>query len=390
MFFGGQMIKYISLLIVFVLISCNTEKKQIKEEATKESSDKQMLTSKPDVLSNWDELDNIDSPAFYKDETGAYVITTAKSTDQLVVYNAVSGNVVKRVGTSGTDLGQFDRPNGIWVYGNLCFVVERDNKRLQILELPDFKPLLTFGEDKLDSPYGLTVFRKNGTFNIYITDNYEFEKDVIPADSLLDKRVLHYTFEYKAGMIDDLKFVKYIGETTGDGVLRVVESINADPVNDNLLIAEELEGEGKTCIKVYDLAGNYKNTIGLGLFKSQAEGLALIRCNTDGYWISTDQSKESNIFHFFDRKTFKLVSSFESIDLKNTDGIWLTQESFDVNSKGAFIAVNDDGGIGVWNLEALLLKMDIKCDNSTPDKKDENTTSAIKLINKLLLSLYVF
>ncbi len=85
-----------------------------------------------------------------------------------------------------------------------------------------------------------------------------------------------------------MKFEKYIGDTQGEGVLKVVESIYADPVNDNLLICEEFEGEGNTCIKLYDLNGKFKKVIGKGLFKSQAEGLALIKCGKDGYWVSTD------------------------------------------------------------------------------------------------------
>jgi len=381
-------LKYVVILIAsFILFSCNKEDKVIDKKVSTDSTSKEMLKSKPDILSNWDEVDNIDSPAFFKDKSGSYVITTAKATDQLVVYNAIDGKIVKRVGGTGSNLGQFKRPNGIWVYGNLCFVVERDNHRVQVLSLPNFEPLTTFGDDKLNKPYGLTVFRKDDKFHIYLTDNYEFIENQIPADSLLDKRVLHYTFNVEKGKITNINFEKYIGETTGEGILRVVESIYADPVNDNLLICEEYEGEGNTCVKVYDLKGKFKKTLGLGLFKSQAEGLALIRCGKNGYWISTDQSKSSNIFHFFDRKTFDYVNSFESTNLSNTDGIWITQETFDINNQGAFIAVNDDGGIGIWNLGPLLFKLDLNCDNSNPDEADENTADAVRVINQIMLGL---
>jgi 3-phytase len=376
------------LLFVFFLFSCGGDKKPVQKVNTDEDKN-ELIKLKPDILSNWNEDDNIDSPAFYKDKSGAYVVATAKSTHQLVVYNAKNGKEVRRIGNLGSELGQFNRPNGVWIYGELCFVVERDNKRIQVLRLPDFEPMLSIGEDRLSKPYGLTVFRKDGKFHLYVTDNYEYEEDVIPADSLLDKRVLHYTFAYNNKDILDLEFVKYIGAKEGEGVLKVVESIYADPVNNNLLIAEELEGKGNTCIKVYDLEGNFKKTVGLNLFESQAEGLALIRCGQKGYWISTDQSYDKNIFHFFDRTSFELIGSFESENLSNTDGIWITQESFDVFSQGAFIAVNNDGGIGVWNLGPLLFQLGISCDNSIPDEADENTANAVRIINKLLLSLYI-
>lgn len=379
--------KFIFVLIALIFISCGSENKNVKENIKEE--EKGLLLLKPDVLSNWNEEDNIDSPAFYQDKTGSYIVATAKSTHQLVVYNAINGQEIKRIGSLGSGLGQFDRPNGIWIYGDLCFVVERNNKRIQVLKLPDFEPILTFGEDKLLKPYGLTVFRKDGRYNIYITDNYEFEKDIIPADSLLGKRVLHYTFAYNDNYILDLEFKKYIGATSGEGILKVVESIHADPVNDNLLIAEELEGKGNTCIKIYDLDGNYKKTIGLDIFESQAEGLALIRCGKKGYWVSTDQSHDKNIFHFFDRITFELVGSFESDGLTNTDGIWVTQDSFEEYSQGAFIAVNNDGGVGMWNLGPLLFQLGLNCDNSTPDEADDNTATAVRIIHRLLLSLYV-
>lgn len=378
-------------LIVFLLvliISCGSENKpsaKVDDIANENKEENDLIKLKPDILSNWNEDDNIDSPAFFKDNTNSYIVATAKSTHQLVVYDATNGKEVKRIGTLGSELGQFSRPNGIWIYGDLCFVVERDNKRVQVLKLPDFEPMMTIGDDRLQKPYGLTVFKKEGKYNIYITDNYEFEEDVIPADSLLDKRVLHYTFAYSNKNILDLEFVKYIGAKEGEGVLKVVESICADPINDNLLIAEELEGKGNTCIKVFDLNGNFKKTVGLNLFESQAEGLALIRCSKNGYWVSTDQSYDKNIFHFFDRTSLDLVGSFESENLSNTDGIWVTQESFDIYSRGAFVAVNNDGGIGVWNLGPLLFQLGISCDNSNPDEADENTANAVRIINKIFL-----
>jgi 3-phytase len=358
--------KYLFITIAIFLISCGAEKNNKKAEETKvetKEESSEMFKIKPDVKSPWDEKDNIDSPAFYQTQEGEnWIIATAKSTDKLFVYNAENGEVIKTVSGEGTELGKMDRPNGIWVHNDLCLVVERNNHRVQVFKLPEFEPLGFIGEDKLMKPYGLTVFEKDNKHHIYITDNYEYEEDVIPADSLLDKRVLHYSFNIEDGKLMDVNFEKYIGETTGDGVLKVVESIYADPKNDNLLICEELEGEGKTCIKLYDLEGNFKENIGLGLFKSQAEGLALVECSDGGYWISTDQSYDANIFHFLDRNTFELKASFQSDGLSNTDGIWLTQKSFGEFSKGQFIAVNNDGGVGAWDLEKIMTKLNLQCD----------------------------
>jgi 3-phytase len=377
--------KYIVfLIIILIFTSCNDSKKEIPKSESIELSSNELLILKPDVLSEWDNSDKIDSPAFYKDDSGTYVFATAKASDQIFVYNAENGNLIKKVGETGSELGQFKSPNGIYIYGDLCFIVERDNHRVQVLRLPKLEPVLSFGEDRLVKPYGLNVFRKDSKFHIYITDGYT-ENEELPVDSNLGKRVLHYSFDYDKKNLIHIEFLKYIGDTEGDGVLRYVESIYADPVNNNLLIGEEFEGEGNSCLKLYDLDGNFKKLIGVGLFKSQSEGIALIRCGKNGYWVATDQNKESSIFHFFDRKTFELVKSFKSTTLKNTDGISITQVSFDVNSQGALVASNNDGGIGIWNLGPLLFQLDIKCDNSTPDEADENTADAVRVINQIML-----
>lgn len=41
--------------------------------------------------------------------------------------------------------------------------------------------------------------------------------------------------------------------------------------------------------------------------------------------------------------------------------MWLTQESFPRFEKGAFIPVNKDGGIGIFNLSQLMDKIGINC-----------------------------
>ena len=54
--------KYVVILIAsFILFSCNKEDKVIDKKVSTDSTSKEMLKSKPDILSNWDEVDNIDS-----------------------------------------------------------------------------------------------------------------------------------------------------------------------------------------------------------------------------------------------------------------------------------------------------------------------------------------
>jgi 3-phytase len=119
----------------------------------------------------------------------------------------------------------------------------------------------------------------------------------MPPDSELGKRVHQYKFKVEHNKAIS-RFVKAFGNTTGKGVLRVVESIYGDPANNVLLVAEE--DRTNTYVKVYDMQGRFKNeTIGEGLFKAQVEGITLFTCGSGkGYWIITDQSITDNIFHF--------------------------------------------------------------------------------------------
>jgi NHL repeat. len=86
--------------------------------------------------------DNIDSPASWQAADGSlWLIATAKATDKLVVYDGQTGAHLRDVGTAGAGPGQFDRPNGIAVIDDLVLVVERDNRRVQVMTLPDFTPI---------------------------------------------------------------------------------------------------------------------------------------------------------------------------------------------------------------------------------------------------------
>ena len=100
--------------------------------------------------------EEIDSLATWRMADGTHwLVASAKSTDRLLVYDAQGGQPLRAVGGPGRALGEFDRPNGLAVSGDRLFVVERDNHRVQVLTLPAFEPLGSFGADVLRSPYGV-------------------------------------------------------------------------------------------------------------------------------------------------------------------------------------------------------------------------------------------
>ena len=170
-------------------------------------------------LTERDTIDNVDSPSVWHGPAGEHwILTTAKETDIMLVNDAATGALIRKIGGTGAARGQLDRPNGVAVVGNTMLVVERDNARIQAFSLPALESLGTFGEDQLVRPYGLAAYEADGAIELYVTDNYEQSEDVIPPDSLLDERVEHFRVRVSGGAVD-VEHVETFGETSGEGVL---------------------------------------------------------------------------------------------------------------------------------------------------------------------------
>ncbi len=305
--------------------------------------------------------DNVDTPAVWHGAEGQHwLLTTAKEGDVIRVHDAATGAPIRRVGGSGTGLGQFDRPNAVTVIDDLMIVVERDNRRVQVFSLPEFEPLGAFGEplgwqrevgegeDRFRLPYGVTVYRsgrENGSpvYTLYVTDAYAQPDESIPPSSELGERVKQYRITVREGELRH-QHVRNFGATSGSGVLKSVESLWVDPAHGRLLIAEEMEGEAQ--IKVYTLDGTFTGeTIPSRYFQTEAEGIMLYDCvgGEGGYWLTTDQSEQSNTFHVFDRESLAYAGSFQGDVVSNTDGIFVTEKSFGPFEQGALYAVHNDG-----------------------------------------------
>lgn len=309
-------------------------------------------------VSEADESMNIDSVAFWAGPAGErWVIATAKATHLLRVLDAETGALVRDVGGPGEAAGQFLRPNGVAVLDDLVFVVERDNRRVQVLSLPDFRSLGSFGSEMLEYPYGLWVGADGNGYRLFVTDNYETRLGGVPPLDELGERVRHWLVrvERDAGgrpIGAAAQHLGAFGETAGEGALRIVESLWADPGSNRLLIAEEDEAERPDArtIKVYDLAGAYTGVMmGAGVFVGQTEGIALRKCGSGGQWIVADQGKDRNWFRVFDRNSLEYLGSFGGETTLNTDGIWFTGASLEQFPGGVLFAVHDDMAVAAFD-----------------------------------------
>lgn len=316
--------------------------------------------------------DNVDSLASWVAGDGkTWLIATAKEGDQgLVVYDGDTGERLRGVGTVGSDLGQFNRPNGIFVHGDYLFVVERDNQRVQVLALPGFEALGSFGEAVLEKPYGLWLRElPDATLEVLVTDAYmagedEMGEDIVPPVAELDRRIQRFIVTTNARAVT-AQHAGSVGDTSEAGAIRIPESLWGDVANDRLLVAEEDEHTG-TALREYSLVDGFLGrTHGLDRFSAQAEGIALWACEDgSGYWIATDQFKDRSLFHVFNRQDLAYLGAFAGEKTANTDGVWLHQAATARFPAGVFYAVHDDMGVAAfdWRDVARALELPESCD----------------------------
>jgi 3-phytase len=309
-------------------------------------------------LTERDERDNVDSVAVWAGEGRQWLLATAKESHVLIVYDAATGEALDRIGGAGNAAGRFLRPNGISVVDDRVWVVERDNHRVQVLSLPDFEPLATFGAERLEKPYGLWVMPTPEGYRVFVTDAYEMPDESVPPDDQLDERLHVFEVRLDGGM--RASYGGALGPTEGEGVLKKVESIYGDPAHDRLLVADELAAE--LDVKLFDLQGRFTGeTLGEGILRYEPEGIALARCpDQRGYWIVTDQDEQANRFLVFDRVSLDYLGAFTGETTRNTDGVWLHQSRLPGFDAGAFYAVHNDGNVAAFDLGAIYAELGLE------------------------------
>ncbi len=317
---------------------------------------------------------NTDSLASWTAPDGVtWLLATAKEGSKgLVLYDGDTGATLRDIGTVGPGPGQFRRPNGIAVAGDLAFVVERDNGRVQVLSLPDLEPRLTFGEGALVKPYGLWIREHGqGDFEVMVSDAYMAGEDaqgedILPPLDQLDERIHRYRVRANGAALV-AEATGTFGDTGADGAIRIPESLWGDVAHDRVLVAEEDVATG-TGYREYSLDGVFKGrSIGVGQFKAQAEGLSLWACaDGSGYWVATDQFKDRSLFHVFDRVTLEPRGAFAGQAVANTDGVWLHQAGTKRFPAGVFYAVHDDMGVGAFDWRDIAKALGLRETCATP------------------------
>ncbi len=308
--------------------------------------------------------DELDSLAAWPTGDGqVWLIATAKATHKLAIYDGDSGQRLRTVGTPGSAVGQFNRPNGIAVFGDLLFVAERDNHRVQAFRLPEFAPLGAFGADVLRAPYGLWVHETApGELELFVTDSFmaDFRTMTLPPMEELAGRVKRFQVRVEEGGKLETRLLGQFGDTGAAGALRIVESIAGDPVHQRLLIAEEDRRVGST-LRDYTLAGRYSGR-SLATFDADAEGIALWACSAqEGYWVAVDQLTPTR-FRVFDRATLAPAGVFSGEVTANTDGETIHAMPTKRFPAGALIALHNDVSLTAFDLRDITRALDLRGD----------------------------
>lgn len=342
-----------TLLALLLLTACASRPAPPATSPAQPSAPKVLLVPESFVSAETpaEELDSV--AAWTAPDGHTLAIVTGKSTHRLDVYDGDSGARLREAGEEGSAPGQFFRPNGIAIAGDKLFVVERDNHRVQVLSLPGFEPIGTFGEKELRSPYGLWINdTEPGELEVYVTDSFMYGKhyDVVPPYAELDQRVRRYRVQFDQDGKLMANYGGAFGDTREDTALRMVESIAGDPSNDRMLIADE-DTRHLSTLREYGFSGKFTGrSLPQDSFGAQAEGVALWTCpDGSGYWIAVDQLAPLTIFHLFDRRTLAPVGSFTGKVTSHTDGVALHGPTRRFPG-GVLYAVHDDKALAAFDL----------------------------------------
>lgn len=317
-----------------------------------------------------------DSLAVWRDPdaSAAWLFVTDKHGDRVQIFDAATGQHLRDLGASGTQPGQFHRPNGVAVWTraeapslaqrDLLFVVERNAARVQAFSLPDLQPIAVFGEGELEKPYGIAVAHgEDGLPVVFVTDNSQSPTSRIRRyDARLDGERASSRPMAPAGDAPAMRFVctRAFGDAGGPGLLRFVESIVHDPEHGRLYVADESPRSRN--VKVYSDDGAFLgHTFADGYIHCEPEGIALWREGREGWIIVTDQQPELSVFHVFDRRTLGHQGAFIGRPtVANTDGVALVQGALGSLAGGAFFAVDNDSVVAAFAWDDIAAAVGLK------------------------------
>lgn len=309
---------------------------------------------------------DIDSLAVWPRAEGSpWLLVTQKDIGNILVLDALTGELLDTVGGMGEELGTFNRPNGIAVIDDLVLVVDQRSRRIQVLRLPGFDPIGAFGEDLLQRPYGVAVDRSGEWYDVFVTDSFDSPEHEPPTAEVAANRVRHYRFRLDADGGLEAELVRSFGAPDGEGKLFRVESLVIDREMGRLYVADESRLELN--LKVYSTEGEYQGIVfGEGWHYREPEGIVLLSCGVstrpEGYVIAADQTQPAR-FLVYDRESLERIGGFTgepAIDI--TDGTAFASEEQVPGTGGMFYATHHDVQVVGYRWADIASAMELRTD----------------------------
>jgi 3-phytase len=310
-------------------------------------------------LSPLDSTWEVDSPALWVRDGRGRVVVTGRASSDLELFDAATGAWVGAFGGEGAAPGRFAHPNGVAVVGDLALVVDRDNRRVQVLHLPGGEPAGAFGQDVLERPYGIAVVGALPELTVWISDDYLFKGD---GSNDLDRRLHRFRLRVAPDGTPTVTAHHAFGDPEGfPGALWVVESVAVDPAHDRVLAVEDRRRR----VLVYDTAGAYAGVrVGEGVLAGDPEGIARVPCaGAPGYWIVADVGEGPTVFRLFRLDDLGYVGAFRGRATRSTDGVVFAPAPVPGFDGAAFFATHADGGVSAFAWEDVVeaLELDPRC-----------------------------
>lgn len=115
-----------------------------------------------------------------------WLVVAAAASHRLVIFDAGSGELLRELGALGERPGSFRDPVDVAVAGDLAFVVERGNARVQVVRLPGLATAGFLGEGELDRPAAVAVEPAAEGWTVWVAE----EAVVVDASVVVDAAVV--------------------------------------------------------------------------------------------------------------------------------------------------------------------------------------------------------
>lgn len=128
----------------------------------------------------------------------SWLVVAAAASHRLVLFDADSGELLREVGALGERAGSFREPLAVAVGGDLAFVVERGNARVQVLRLPGLATVGFLGEGELVRPAAVAVEPAGEGWTVWVGEEEVHGTEVPEGTAAAGSRGVVHRFEVAA------------------------------------------------------------------------------------------------------------------------------------------------------------------------------------------------